>query len=375
MHKTSRSILNRWNLFTSCALLFALSVNANEISILGATPPFTVTTQKSGTSSLPPVAVKPQVANPSLPVQITTQPMAVGDTIYLLGKGTALSNDPDGIQMLGMQIICRGSIHTGIQGYLFSTRNHRGKDVETDGKLSLVVRYLFIAPYAETYTCSLRAQNFQGRDAEVGKSAWTLQPGSDNTYLSVDDSVPGSISWGTQLDTKDAQRAAAAHVPGTYSQNDVHISASLFNDPGEYALRSPKWTPTANKIKAISDIEVTVCYYGTGSCEEYAYGDPDDAAIAAGSTIKTRLIVDEYKAGETDPANYCNRTAGPYVQVAISSDTHHRKIFHNLEVDKSPTNCGSGSYFRSRVDVQWLGGNPIRIENSEYSHGAFINMP
>jgi hypothetical protein len=375
-HKVIRSIFKPSNLFISCALLFTLSVNANEISVLGA--PLPVYTQDADKPHKSPVPVTPQVADPDLPVQTSKIKMAVGDKIYLLGKGSALSNY-NVIQMLGMQIICRGELHTEIVGDLFSTRNHLGKDIETNGVLSLVVRYLFIAPYADTYTCSLRAQNFTGQGAVAGTHYWTLQKGSTNTYLSVDPSVPGSISWGTGLDTKDDQRAINAGRPvGDYADDSVHIANNnaLFNDAGEFALRSPKWTPTADTIKAISDIEVTACYYGTGSCRTYAYGANNDAAKAAGSIIKTRLIVDEYKNGETDPANYCNRTNGDYVQVTISSDTHHRKIFHNLDVAKLPIKCGeSGSYFRSRVDIQWLGGNPIRIENSEYSHGAFINMP
>lgn len=351
-----------------------LSVHANAALVLGADQ--SVITQNSGTGARPPVAISPQVDNGD-PLQVV-RTMAANDKIYFLARGKAKSST-DGTQMLGLQVICRGAESKEFR-FLWSTRNHEGKDAypEDNGVLSLDVRYLFIAPVADSYTCTLRGQNFRGQDAVAGVSYWTLLKGASNTFLSVDYSVPNSLSWGTELDPKDYRRAQNAgknpETPYLYSSTNVQIADTglLFNKPGEYALRSPDWIPTTSKIKAISDIEMTVCYYGTGSCDDYAYGDK--LLRSEGSVVKTRLIVDQIPAGSTA---FCARTVTPFVETKISSNTHHQKIYHTINevpVLPSDSKCGAGSHFSSRVEIQWLEGNPVRVEDSEYSQGAFINV-
>lgn len=278
--------------------------------------------------------------------------------------------------MLGLQVYCEGA-STKKFDYLWSTRNHEGNDAYTDTKgiLSLDVRYVFTAPVADSYTCTFRAQNYRGKGAVASVDYWTLLKGADNTFLSVDYSVPNSAGWGTENDPKDDKRAQAAGKAVTgYSTEYVNIGPSdaLFNKTREYALRSPQWTPTSSNIKAFSDVELTSCYQGTGSCDAYAQGA--DADQAEGSVVKTRLVVDQIPAGSTTP---CATTATDFVQTKITWDAHHQKIYHTLNsvpVLSPQSVCGAGSYFSSRVDIQWVSGNPIRVENSHYSHGAFINL-
>jgi hypothetical protein len=324
-------------------------------------------------STTPPEAIGPQV-DIEKPLQIVRK-MAANENIYFLARGKAVSST-NGNMMVGLQIFCKGNDNKNSR-YLWSTRNHEGNDAYPDDKgvLSLDVRYLFTAPAADLYTCTLNGQNYRGKDAVASVDYWTLKEGADNTFLSVDYSVPGSVGWGTENDPKDYARAqTAGKDPKVYSTKYVNIGPTdeLFNKTREYALRSPKWIPNSSNIKAFSDLELTSCYYGTKSCEAYAQGVDTDKA--SNSVVKTRLIVDQIPAGSTKP---CSTTTTDFVETKITWDAHHQKIYHslnNVPVLTPQTSCGEGSYFSSRVDIQLVSGNPIRIENSNYSHGAFLNL-
>lgn len=370
IYKGSHSNFKASSLFLLCAAGFALSNFAQAAQVLGADQKI-VTVNSSTTRD--PVPVAPQLDKDG-PLQVVKQ-MAANEKIYFFARGKAVSST-SGNMMLGLQVYCKGATSNKYD-YLWSTRNHEGNDAYVDAKgvLSLDVRYLFTAPVADSYTCTLNAQNYRGKGAVDSVDYWTLVKGADNTFLSVDYSVPNSLGWGTENDPKDYKRAQAAGKDTTgYSTDYVNIGPTdkLFNKTREYALRSPQWIPTSTSIKAFSDIELTSCYYGTGSCEAYAQGAETDQSL--NSVVKTRLIVDQIPAGSTTP---CATTATDFVQTTITWDAHHQKIYHSLNsvpVLAAQSSCGDGSYFSSRVDVQWVSGNPVRVENSHYSHGAFMNL-
>jgi hypothetical protein len=370
IHMVSDSSFKLSSLFLVCAASFALTTYAQAAQVLGVDQK--VVTVNSDTAR-DPVPVAPQLDKDG-PLQVVRQ-MAANEKIYFFARGKAVSST-SGNMMLGLQVFCRGATSKKAD-YLWSTRNHEGNDAYVDAKgvLSLDVRYLFTAPVADAYTCTLNAQNYRGKDAVASEDYWTLMKGADNTFLSVDYSVPNSIGWGTENDPKDDKRAqAAGKDTAEYSTNYVNIGPTdkLFNKTREDVLRSPQWIPTSTSIKAFSDIELTSCYYGTGSCEAYAQGTKADQS--QNSVVKTRLIVDQIPAGSTTP---CATTATDFAETKITWDAHHQKIYHSLNsvpVLKAQSSCGDGSYFSSRVDVQWVSGNPVRVENSHYSHGAFMNL-
>ncbi|GAC1039272.1 hypothetical protein thsps117_40300 [Pseudomonas sp. No.117] len=315
-----------------------------------------------------------------------TKKLAAGEPFYLFARGTATS-DTTGNLMLGLRIACGDE-------YLWSTRNHEGNDAYSNprGQLQEDVRYLFVPASAGTYTCKLQGRNLKG-DGALSSNSWTLLSGDSNTYLSWASGLQGA-AWGTENDESDfalAQKAGRLGDAGSQCRNragddvdddqntttccrkSVHLSLKLPAGSNEYALRSARWTPApgVTSIKAIGDIEMTVCYDGTGSCPEYAYGTPDQKGL--GSVVNSRLVVYQMSTGSSVPCATSYYPSSGFQRTAITTDAHHQKIYHTLDNVPVSSSCGADSYFLSKVEVNLVSGNPIRIEGSRYSQNMLLN--
>lgn len=327
-------------------------------------------------------------ANQILKVEKT---LAAKQPFYLYAKGVAASNTTN-IQMMGLRINC-------LDDYLWSTRNHEGSDAYTStttpGSLQLEVRYLFVPSAAGKYTCTLQAQNIPGTGASSSDS-WTLQAGG-KTYLSTDSNVDGANAWGTEYDDSDYKLAEKAGRLGDsdsacvdtlgdpidekkdasdanttqYCKKSVHVGPGLPAGISEYALRSDRWIPAAGvtKVKAMGDIELTVCYYNTGSCPKYAWGASGDKA--SGSVVNTRLVVTQFPIGSSTE---CSMSSFPFQRTPISSSAHHLKVYHTQDISVDTARCGANVYFKSKIEVNWVNGNPVRIEGSHYSQNILMNQ-
>lgn len=317
-----------------------------------------------------------------------TKKLAVGEPFYLFARGTAVS-DTTGNMMLGLRINCDAD-------YLWSTRNHEGSDAYSNpqGQLQEDVRFLFVPTKAGTYTCKLQGLNLPGANAS-NSNHWTLLHGDTSTFLSWTSGVQGA-SWGNENDDSDYALAEKAGRLGdansgciggdnkavdgdgnttSYCKGSVHLGTGLPAGTSEYALRSARWTPaaTVTSVKAIGDIEMTVCYSGTGSCPKYAFGSTDQKA--SGSVVDTRLIVYQMPAGSSEPCATTYFPSTGYQRTTISTDAHHLKIYHQInEIPVSTaSNCGTGSSFISKVEVKLVSGNPVRIEGSRYSQNILMS--
>lgn len=330
-----------------------------------------------------------------------------GEQMYFLGRGT-VQNSTSAIMMFGLGVKCTATKLDDSKTedpkkpttrYLQSTRNHLGADAypSTLGLLKQDVRYLFKAPKAGEYECKLVASNYKGTKEDLTYS-WRLLKGAENTFLSWSDSasnVLGSQAWGTQNDPSDRDLAISA-IPSRLNEHNTPadpakgIEADLWDStavhlgpstntalvavgtekkPSINVLQSDKWTPSsmAKSVKAIMDVEMTVCYFGTGSCAKYARGTKDQKN--AGSTVYTRMVVSEYKPDSDEP---CATTQTEWTKTKIASNTHHQKLYNKLD-EITPHSCSANSYLRSKLEVKWAEGNPVRIEPSTYSHSILMN--
>lgn len=316
--------------------------------------------------------------------------LAAKQPFYLYAKGVATSSTT-GIQMMGLRINCQDD-------YLWSTRNHEGSDAypttTTPGTLQLEVRYLFVPSAAGKYTCTLQAQNRVGTGA--GTSDWWTLQANGKTYLSTDSSVEGANAWGNENDDSDYKIAKKKSLlpdsdvgcvdtmgklidepdgtPGAatqYCTKSVHVGPGQLAGVKVYALQSGPWTPAAGvtKVKAMGDIELTVCYDHTASCPKYAWGTVGEKS--AGSRVNTRLVVMQYPVGSSTK---CSITSFPLQSTTISSSAHHLKVYHTQDVSVDTARCGQNVYFKSTVEVNWADGNPVRIEGSHYSQNILMNQ-
>lgn len=315
---------------------------------------------------------------------------------YLEAIGTAKSEKTTGIQMLGLRVFCEiPGAKPQAYGTLQSTQNHEGPTAYDLGKLSLHVHYLFIAPQAGKYTCTLQAKNRPGTNGTGGELK--LQIGAETSWASKSNPL-GAKAWGVENDQSDfvwmklpetslGNECTRTDSDGTIKPIDlpyegdgvniktackgsVHIGTIKPDIPSKtavYSLKSDAWFAAGTAIRNIADIELTACYFNTGSCPKYAWGREDQKTNP--SHVQTRLMVEQRN---TIDNKVCDTFNSPYQYPKITAKTHHMKVYHDFTFEKS-SNCNVDSYFISKLYVKYLDGNPVRIEDSRYSQNILMN--
>lgn len=316
---------------------------------------------------------------------------------YIEAIGTATSDKPTGIQMLGLRVYCEiPGAKPQVYGTIQSTQNHEGSNAYDLGKLPLKVHYLFLAPQTGNYVCTLEAKNRTGTGGLGG--TLTLQKGAQTSWTSKSNPV-GARAWGIENDDSDFKLMKVPDVsPGNectrtdkdgvikpidppYDGSDVNVKTAckgsvhigtikpeLPSRTAVYSLRSSAWTPAGTKVRNVADIELTACYYNTGSCPKYAWGPENRKSDT--TTVQTRLMVEQRN---TIDNSVCANFNSPYQFPKITAKTHHLKVYHDFTFEKS-SNCNTDSYFLSKLYVKYLDGNPVRIEDSRYSQNILMNQ-
>lgn len=289
-----------------------------------------------------------------------TKTLNAGESVLVYAKAK-VENSSLANMLYGLRVQCGGS---GI----WSTVNHEGYDSYTNsaGGLSQAVRYLFTASSTGGSTCKMQAISAHSSHASAADYL-TFLHGEANTLINVSRVGSGSASWGSENDIN-------YNTVEEDSQVITYIGPGLSLGTQSYALRSARWVsaPAAASISAIGDVEITVCYAGSGSCAE---GYRGDASIEdAGSVIRTRLVVQQMPSdGGSTPCAITYVPASGYKETTISSDTHHQKIHHTSESIPFSPGCGASRSFISKMEIKWVSGNPIRIEPGAYSVNMLIN--
>lgn len=289
--------------------------------------------------------------------------LTTGQSVYVYAKGTATSSTIGNI-MQALKVVCNNT-------YIWSTRNHEGKDayISDGGKLVVPIRFLFTAPSTGTYTCKLQALAASG-DGALPSDYLLFKGGAANTSISLSSPLAGADKWGTEDDFTDYDYAG-----GKYDDTAIHIGPELPAGSAEYALRSSRWqaSDNASSIDVIGDVELTVCYQGTGSCPAYAWGD--SAIHDTGSSVDTRLIIQQMPDATANTP--CAITYDPptgYYRTTLTTSAHHQKIFHRSSNVPFSAACGASRYFISKVEVRWISNNPVRIEPGSASAGYSIGI-
>ncbi|MES2821578.1 MAG: hypothetical protein V4812_21600 [Pseudomonadota bacterium] len=289
-----------------------------------------------------------------------TRTLAAGQKLYINAKGQAASSTA-GIMMMALKVEC-SLPSANPSGSLWTSRNHEGNDFHqgSNGELALIVRYLFKAPIAGTYTCKFLARSAKGTGASVSDNL-TLR--AANTSLNIVNALAGSDAWGSNAD-KDSH-----FVPGT-STTTIHFGPGLPAGTTGYVLRSSRWesAPSAASVTAMGDIEVTTCYAKTNSCELYAQG-PGPGRY--GTVLDSRLVVLQMPNAEADRP--CATHSSEYVRTVIRADAHHQKIYHSIAAVPFDPACGTSRHFISKVEVSWISGDPIKLETPNYSINILLN--
>jgi hypothetical protein len=132
--------------------------------------------------------------------------------------------------------------------------------------------------------------------------------------------------------------------------------ADLFTDPSD-----GRWTADndATTIDATGTIQLTSCPDGTGSCPLWMQGD------ASYAIVDSYLDVDQlYPDGSVCKVNRdygwaLGQSAGEFV---ITTDVHHQPLSYHVSAPVSQ-NCGGSRMFQADLHYQWVGGDPVQIDN------------
>lgn len=283
--------------------------------------------------------------------------LPAGDSYYLSGR-VALRSTTNYSMLAKVRILCREpeGAPSLSRGYIWTTRNHLGRD--STKRLVLRARHLITATASGEYTCELSTRSYRlagDKPYLVALAGYTYLTGGDEPEQ-------GAKRWALEDDYGEVR-----HV---LDPNGILVGP----DPGrriEHLLRK-RWEahPLAEEMKAVGDLEVTVCYYHTASCPSYAWGRRADRW--KGSVVKTRLSATQLDEDGLPCAAVTRDPPSDYRRTFVSSGAHHQKIHHTLiaPVSRDPS-CTR--QFLIRIVAHWGGPNPVRVEPRPYTIGIAMN--
>ena len=301
-----------------------------------------------------------------LPGLVFTIPVGTGlEPVFLYGQISARSTSRANI-LQSARISCRGP--SGTVRYMRADRNHEGFDAYAGAPLKVPVRFLYAPTAAGDHRCSLGFHSYSSAGSQL---ALVALHGPD-TYLGYASPQPRAISFSTENDRYDvdfgvpcpdhAACQAATHLGVNHS--GVLLPAGTF----ESVNRSPMFhaSSSAHSLDLINDLYVTVCYANTTTCPAYAEGRP--AIRGVGSTVEVRQVVLQLDVH----GRICATQATAYRRYHVTSGAHHRKLYLRTSAYGFAAACGTSRRIRTRADVRWISGNPLRIDQERYKTTGII---
>jgi hypothetical protein len=250
-------------------------------------------------------------------------------------------------------------------GQQIGDESNGGTNDQAVSALAMRASMILTADHTDIYQCKIKAYNGDSHSVVVRAGTSSNQ----GTFLDVDNFTadpPGE--WeGPFCPSNDSQPppwpTCLYFGGGQFAPTNSRI---LFDDGP-----TSTWTagPDATSVEAAGQLQVTSCFYGTHSCRPDYYGDSgwfgspgDDDAV-----FRTRMGLIQQ-----DPmGNPCAVTQSAERTLDATNDIHHLLVNYQILAPVSPT-CGGSRTFRVRLLLDWVSGNPLKIDSGTATRANVI---
>jgi PASTA domain len=249
-------------------------------------------------------------------------------------------------------------------GRQIGDESNGGTNDQAVSVLAMRTSMILTADHTDIYQCQIKAFNGDSHSVIV-RAGTSLTQG---TFLDVDNFTadpPGE--WeGPFCPSNDSQTppwpTCLYFGGGQFAPTNSRI---LFDDGP-----TSTWTagPDATSVDVASQLQVTSCFYGTHSCRPDYYGDSwfgypaDDDAV-----FRTHMELIQQ-----DPAgNPCAVTRSAELTLDATNDIHHLLVNYQIPAPVFTT-CGGSRTFRVRLLLDWVSGNPLKIDSGTATRANVI---
>lgn len=268
----------------------------------------------------------PAVDNPAtwIPGATTTRPLAAGQRMYLWSTGLSLANVNAGDNVGNtFSLFCTNSAGKvapadGEQGAYWATNW-----VYPDGNaITPTLRWTFIAPAADTYTCRLAVTSYSDSPKAIG----------DQMKVSAGASIASTTAF---------NRNDRWTLPAT--------SETTVSDGKQKQTLGVSWTPqNSGNLIVVQDAAITTCKYNSN-----VPGCSGGQSGVRESKAETWISVQPQSCSKPDiESEHARRT--------ITNAEHHLTITRSLTV--TPEQFAGCPTLRLSLYVRNNGGNPVLIE-------------
>ena len=249
-------------------------------------------------------------------------------------------------------------------GRQIGDESNGGTNDQAVSALAMRASMILTADHTGIYQCKIMAVNTDSHPA-IARAGTSLTQG---TFLDVDNFTadpPGE--WeGPFCPSNDSQPppwpTCLYFGGGQFAPTNSRI---LFDDGP-----ASTWAagPDATSVDVAGQLQVTSCFYGTHSCRPDYYGDSlfghpaDDDAV-----FRTHMELIQL-----DPAgNPCAVTRSAERTLDATNDIHHLLVNYQIPAPVFTT-CGGSRAFKVRLMLDWVSGNPLKIDSGTATRANVI---
>jgi hypothetical protein len=246
-----------------------------------------------------------------------------------------------------------------------------GTNDQAVSALAMRASMILTADHTDIYQCSILAANTDSHSA-IARAGTSLTQG---TFLDVDNfTADPPAEWeGPFCPSDDSQPppfpTCLYFGGGQFAPTN---SRSLFDGgpTSPWTWGPSTWTaaPDATSVDVAGQLQVTSCFYGTHSCRPDYYGDSwlgypaDDHAV-----FRTHMELIQQ-----DPAgNPCVVSQSAELTLDATNDIHHLLVNYEIPAPVSTT-CGGSRTFKIRLVLDWVSGNPLKIDSGTATRANII---
>ena len=248
-------------------------------------------------------------------------------------------------------------------GRQIGDESNGGTNDQAVSALAMRASMILTADHTDIYQCKIMAFNSDSHSVIV-RAGTSLTQG---TFLDVDNFTadpPGE--WeGPFCPSNDSQPppwpTCLYFGGGQFAPTNSRI---LYDDGAS------TWTagPDATSVDVAGQLQVTSCFYGTHSCRPDYYGDSwfgspaDDDAV-----FRTHMeLIQLDQAG-----NPCAVTRSALLTLDATNDIHHLLVNYQIPAPVFTT-CGGSRTFKVRLLLDWVSGNPLKIDTGTATRANII---
>ena len=235
-----------------------------------------------------------------------------------------------------------------------------GTNDQAVSTLAMRASMILTADHTDIYQCTIMAANTDSRPA-IARAGTSLTQG---TFLDVDNFTadpPGE--WEGPFCPSDDSQPPPWPTCLYFGGGQDAPPTILFDD-------GPTWAagPDATSVDVAGQLQVTSCFYGTHSCRPDYYGDSwfghpaEDHAV-----FRTHMELIQL-----DPAgNPCAVTRSAELKLDATNDIHHLLVNYQIPAPVFTT-CGGSRTFKVRLMLDWVSGNPLKIDTGTATRANVI---